>query len=761
MLDRGFRIAAALVVGLAVGGAPLLAGDADGREVLLRRAAGVPLDAVVELVLEAADEGAAAQHLPAAGRQRIALPPELAGRIGCRGAGFWCPWQTAGADGTAIVLPVFRVGSARGRIVLTREGAPDRVLVEGTIALPGSPDIRFEREVAVGEDGEIVFDAPQGELDLRFATDGWAPIYRWGIEVEDETAQLGPLRFTRGSSVSGYLEDRSAELPIAGATVAALPASADELGENARRRLQALAIGTTTNDRGFFQLAGLAPGRYRLEIALAGFFPAEPPLVEVVEDSESRLAEPIALVPAMRLTVFVDPPRPPRGAGWKLELVQQDGPIIVEAVADERGAVELERLMPGPYRLEVSSDQHPGVWNEELELSSDRVVTVELPLAELVGTVSLGGEPLIAGIEIGTGARDRWRYRSDDEGRFGGVLRHPAFDILYVHIQADDPPLSKRLQIRGLESSDAVVVESDGAVVELDLALEDRTIDGTVVDGVGNPVADAEVTVYAGDRRIAETTTDDDGEFALRALDGDRYRLHAWRRGRGSSEVVEADLASTDHAGPFRLTLVGQRRVDGVLRTADGRPVQGARIESYTWQPVPFADVGRTDLAGRFWIDVPEEAGRAHLEISAPSLGVIAVCASVPSPEDDIEVVLPSTADATVLVELENDPDLPPAWIDPLVLLRRGGGFLRYSTLRSWSREDSGVPNDPMVVGGLFAGEYALAWLDGPYWYQAAAACEPALGPQPRWLPVGPGISLNLRYDVTPHQRAAGKTATR
>lgn len=54
-----------------------------------------------------------------------------------------------------------------------------------------------------------------------------------------------------------------------------------------------------------------------------------------------------------------------------------------------------------------------------------------------------------------------------------------------------------------------------------------------------------------------------------------------------------------------------------------------------------------------------------------------------------------------------------------------------------------------------------LGWLDGPYWYKAAAACEPPFGHEPAWQYVGPGGTLLLEYDLKPHQRAAARDSSR
>jgi hypothetical protein len=281
-----------------------------------------------------------------------------------------------------------------------------------------------------------------------------------------------------------------------------------------------------------------------------------------------------------------------------------------------------------------------------------------------------------------------------------------------------------------------------------------------VVDRWGEPVAGAEVRVYEGAEGVAKATTDAAGAFTVRALDQGGYRVQAKAPGRGASEAADVDLTSSQRAGPIRLTLVPQRRIDGVVRTADGRPVQGARIEANTWHPVPLADVGRTDLAGRFWIDVAEGAQRAHLEIEAPSLGLIGICATLPSPEEPIVVELPAAADAALLIDLDFSPDLPPATLTPLRLLRRDGGIVRSTTLRRWGQPTNEPGSSEYTVQGIFAGDYALAWIEGPTWYAAAIACGLPRGEEPQWKYVGPGETVRLRYDVTPHQRAASGIAS-
>lgn len=741
------RSSTVVVAMLAIAAAHRLgAGTADTIVVELRRAEGVELAEDLELLVEAADGKHPARSLNISGDHRVEAP--RADRVGCRAARLWCPWRVVAPGQSLVVLPVFRGGGLKGRVVPTREGAPDALVVEGTVDVPGLGAVPFQQDLSTSDDGRFALAAPQAELDLRFSAVGWAPLYRWSLEVGGEATDLGNLRFARGSSVTGFVRYGVTELPAAGAMISALPASADELDEAARGRLDALARPVQTDPWGFFQLGGLPPGRYRLRIAKDGFYPARSPLIEVVAESETRLSDEIDLLPAFRASFSISPRQPREGEGWQVRLLGQNGRNPSrEAVADEAGVAIFEGLPPGTYRARVRSEQHPSVWDRALDLASDRTVEIDLQLLQISGHVTLSEDPLPARVTIGTGSMDKWRYRSDEEGRFAGMIHRPEHDVLFVRIEADEPKLTKEIEIPRPR------VEDD--VLELEISLEDRVVEGSVVDWFGEPVVDAEVDVNEGAKLVARVPTDRDGGFSARGLHRGRYRVSARARERGSSEVVEADLTVSERAGPFRLTLVSKRRVDGVVRTADGRPVQGAQIQALTWSPVPLWGSGTSDLAGRFWVEVPEGARHAHLQIEAPSLGLIAICSTLPPDEEALEIDLPSTASATLELDFERSPDLPPPMVTALSLLRRDGGFLSIPTMTRWSVAQGSVESEDLTVRGLFPGQYALAWLDGPSWARAAAACEPALGPERSWRLLGPGQTLRLRYDLEPHQRSA------
>jgi hypothetical protein len=255
---RRLSIAAVLA---AAAGFPTGAQPAGSLDLQIRRTEGVERTEDLELLLEPAAEEGETRTRDASDLGLVRVPGRFAGRVGCRSERLWCPWREVAAGDAVVVVPVFRAGRLEGVIVPTREGAPEALVVEGTVDVPGLGPVAFVQELAASEDGRFALVVPQAEIDLRFGATGWAPLYRWSFDVGGEATDLGPLRFARGSSVSGFVRDGTAELPTAGAIVTALPASAGELGEAARARLEALARPVPTDRWGFFQLGGVPPGR--------------------------------------------------------------------------------------------------------------------------------------------------------------------------------------------------------------------------------------------------------------------------------------------------------------------------------------------------------------------------------------------------------------------------------------------------------------------------------------------------------------------
>ncbi|MEW6744635.1 MAG: sigma-70 family RNA polymerase sigma factor [Planctomycetota bacterium] len=141
------------------------------------------------------------------------------------------------------------------------------------------------------------------------------------------------------------------------------------------------------------------------------------------------------------------------------------------------------------------------------------------------------------------------------------------------------------------------------------------TIHGTVVNGLREPLAGAQVEVYAppydfSDREvpIGSALTSDNGEFEIEGLPIQRLTLRISKECYTTRRQA-ADLGPHKRGSELsRLILYEARTLSGIVRGADGKPLAGAwvlgfnesRIIQFEW---PSA---RTDASGRFTLkDLP------------------------------------------------------------------------------------------------------------------------------------------------------------
>ena len=162
----------------------------------------------------------------------------------------------------------------------------------------------------------------------------------------------------------------------------------------------------------------------------------------------------------------------------------------------------------------------------------------------------------------------------------------------------------------------------------------DARIDGRVVDGSGQPVADALVAAMRGGRHPrASALTDAEGRFVLEGLDRGRYFLRAAARGYAPGYRPRVDVGST-----VELRLGEEGRLRGLVTSADG-PVPGFAIAVErrvgNLQSHHAASVAEYDPNGRFEVD-GLASGRYRVTASAPGYA---------SAEAEIEVTAGSTAD--------------------------------------------------------------------------------------------------------------------
>ncbi|HYO12549.1 MAG TPA: carboxypeptidase-like regulatory domain-containing protein [Thermoanaerobaculia bacterium] len=199
--------------------------------------------------------------------------------------------------------------------------------------------------------------------------------------------------------------------------------------------------------------------------------------------------------------------------------------------------------------------------------------------------------------------RISWRERdgsgfeatTDTAGRFE-IRRLPAgrFD-LEARAQGYPPVVVRGLPLEG------------GAAVDLGTVIlpPGVTVEGTVVDSTGKPVAGADVQVLPLDAlpgRLLHSSRDEvpksglDGRFTITGLrEGQRVELQGWKQGH----VAQPTVVEVPPPGPVRLVLTPAVRITGRVVREDGKPISGAWVYFFregSGSGIPTDDQGRFEM---------------------------------------------------------------------------------------------------------------------------------------------------------------------
>ncbi len=148
-----------------------------------------------------------------------------------------------------------------------------------------------------------------GPFDLALRAPGYASAYAWDlVHRRDAPAKPPAWRLARGGSVTGFVQASGRDLDPARCTVALEPVVADLQGsEREVTQLEKRGASVHPDRRGFFQLADVAPGSYRIRAHQEGYTEAVAGPVTVAKDEESSLGSPLELVRPFGLEVDVEP----------------------------------------------------------------------------------------------------------------------------------------------------------------------------------------------------------------------------------------------------------------------------------------------------------------------------------------------------------------------------------------------------------------------------------------------------------------------
>lgn len=593
-------------------------------------------------------------------------------RLSVQVAGFWAPSGALhiGSEDKRVSLLLLPTGEIRGKLVRPQSVGqlPDRfyVTIESPRANARSRQVAAGRRVAGGrfvcpvdKDGSWRCELPAELLDLVLRFDGFVPVYRWDVRVvARQVRDLGTIRLESGSSVAGWVVTENGGPVPKGLEARLVPRVACGADTGLTDRIRQGADRHQVGEDGFFQFRGVAPGAYVVLVGAPEYATATLGPFEVREADETLLRQPAVLRPPVDLVLEIDPPEDFQERPWLLSAVRAsddsngfDRRPLFDGEVSEKGRLVVPGQTPGLFSVTLRDADGNVFWKDSawrIDTSEDAVRRIEIPRITVQGEVTLGDEPVPAEIWFGgrMGAR-RIELEADEEGLFEGVL--PEAGEWWVEVASKDASLKRSLWVE--------VIPDEEGTATVSISLPDTEVSGVVLGPDGRPVSRASLSIdhAGGDGGTVTSTAGDDGRFRVRGLPPGELQIVALRSAvpHPASAVVETWIEEGVTVGPIVLRLVETRAVEGMVVSA-GAPVAGASVLAMP-DGGGFGDTARTDMTGRFALELRSDARFVTIEVAPPRGGLTAVRADI---SGEAPVVVDTGTDwGTLEVLLPEEPD--------------------------------------------------------------------------------------------------------
>ncbi len=441
-----------------------------------------------------------------------------------------------------VLLPA---GGIRGRVTEAESGeavASASIEVVGTHA-----GVMARQTVYSDDDGRFALSGlGPGRTQLRVRAVGLTTNFTIELGLAEERMDV-EIALERGFTIAGYVVEKGSDKPVAKATVVAVnPVTSEALpGRHA------------TSEDGYFEIHGLKAGSYMVMATEPSHLTEMQFSTVAIDGDRNDLL--IELTLGRRIVGRIRPPGPAQ-----ITVDDPEGGITYSSVlgmtmvknvhANEQGHFELVGMPPVALVVRATTaDGQTGEAEVGADVSDVVLTLEERPsisgrLIDDVGTplvgawISLDGHPSMMGglrQQLGMGAR------SDEEGRFHLVGLEAGDYVLHAHDDHGERKLVERpsgIQDSETSSTDSSMNDELGAFALTErgianllvrVARADRTIEGTVFDEAGIPVADAWVQAGLKDAprvtlinaREKSVLTDENGQFVLRDLADGVYEL--------------------------------------------------------------------------------------------------------------------------------------------------------------------------------------------------------------------------------------------
>jgi hypothetical protein len=650
----------------------------------------------------------------------IGLTPQQVWELAVISPGFWSPSRVLVPTGTACAasLVVFPIGTLKAKVGVARgEQLPTRLEVRITPTPGGPVDGSFgshEVSCTIAE-GVVSCAIPAGTWDLRLRARGYVSHYRQGTKVAPaSTVDLGALVLRRGASVVGSVVTSEGAASPRGCRVRLEPrVAAGAFTQEGLDRLPRAHLTEGIDARGFFQIAGVAEGVYRLIAEQEGFAPAIVVPVRVVADSETEITEPLVLQRPAMLALVVQPPVDPLQRPWHIEISQErqitgSYEEVAKGSCGAGGEFTQRGLAPGSYHIGVTDESGSRFLTVETEvLPGAPPMQLTVPIVRVEGEVLLGKEPLSALLRFDRRTPfARILAASDSSGRF--ELSLSAAGKWDVRVTCDAPVIRRIFR--------DVLVEPRDGLARLTLQVPDTHLRGTVTFTDGSPAAGAMVIGLHGPGGAFESRADDEGRFEFTGLEGQVLLSAKLRRGERSfeSDLQTLSLPPSGRAPEVRLVVREEVTVQGRVIGGAGDAVAGAYVSGTP--PLRSGQLSSgaeavTGNDGSFSLRLPGPLGQLELVIMAPGHPLCA--RRVNSGSGEILVMLDRWGGDLVLefpgVDLSDR-------MGPRVFLWQDGMPLDLGILVRWTHVQGFRPTLPLTrleAPAMAPGRYRLCLIDG------------------------------------------------
>jgi hypothetical protein len=643
----------------------------------------------------------------------LELPTETPLLLSCEGQEAWCPQvELHATDNRQITLDVFPGAVVKATVKPTGVNLPPQVSILGLWrpASGGESDtVRFSVAASIGSDGTAVWKVPAGRLDLRISAPGSAPVYRFGVAATHSTEVIPPIVLLSGGSLSGHIRDVSTGRAIAGAHLALL--SADRAGMRPSRldgeRKRLYQSEARADERGFYQFAGMAPGRYWLAAEVENHASTEQ-IVEIAKDAETFLDD-LWLESYRRLDVQVRPPVDPSGRPWTIRVRT----MRANTSGDEStwitrrtvsGVARFDRLPASTHQLEILSGEGDVLHDSIYPLPPiEQPLVIELESIAVEGRLRKGDTPVAeTRVTLSTGHGDNVSCLTNSDGRFRGRLARLPDGPLFIEVLDGSGDLTAAVTAKNV-----TVV---GKVVKVDVDLGEATISGEVVTGNGHRVEGARVVAMRlepTESATAHGRSDLDGRFELVGLLPGRYRVDAVdtkTRARSEPQYVDVSYGGVQE---IALLLAEPRGLEIQLLSSAGVPVGQAQLSVVTPSALRF--ITRSDAAGLATVNVPPQVQVILLTVFAPSQMLWSTCEPI-GESNRLTVVLP--AGPTGTLRLPGFPAVSKEDYSSLFIVTPAGGVLGANDLALWRRVTYSSEK-VTEASGVAPGEYRLVRWNG------------------------------------------------